>query len=220
MNEQDTTDNQNSPESIPFWTKCLKTLKFQRKPPRSFYYVISYLGVTLLIVYGLSLLFPCLINLHYIISITALLILCIPPFFFGISFISRPNIYTVILLAVYIPYYILMFGRLLANAGIATTVYNNISKGTLLTQTKHHQLTQTIHQSHSLLDGLYLSAMTITTVGYGDFVPLTRDGRIIAACEAITGYVLLALFIANLTEWAKTLKPGNQAKQPEPDNKS
>lgn len=42
---------------------------------------------------------------------------------------------------------------------------------------------------------LYLSAVTITTVGYGDIVPLTDASRIAVACEAIAGVVLIGLFL-------------------------
>src|SRR5262245_33485638 len=37
---------------------------------------------------------------------------------------------------------------------------------------------------------LYLSAVTITTVGYGDIVPLTDIARAAAGTEAITGIIL------------------------------
>ena len=62
--------------------------------------------------------------------------------------------------------------------------------------------------SHNSMDGLYLSAMTFTTVGYGDVTPAPGVGRLIAAIEALTSYVLLALFIANIIELAKRPKPG------------
>jgi hypothetical protein len=45
---------------------------------------------------------------------------------------------------------------------------------------------------------LYLSAVTITTTGYGDIVPLTSTARILTASEALAGTVLLGLFIYSL----------------------
>lgn len=42
---------------------------------------------------------------------------------------------------------------------------------------------------------LYLSAVTITTVGYGDIVPLTDLARAAVATEAITGIILIGLFL-------------------------
>lgn len=37
--------------------------------------------------------------------------------------------------------------------------------------------------------------MTITTVGYGDTIPLTTTARILTAIEAIAGWVLAGLFL-------------------------
>ena len=42
---------------------------------------------------------------------------------------------------------------------------------------------------------LYLSTVTITTVGYGDIVPLTDVARLAAGLEAIIGIVLIGLFL-------------------------
>jgi len=44
---------------------------------------------------------------------------------------------------------------------------------------------------------LYFSIITITTVGYGDWIPLPQS-RAFAAFEALLGYVYMALFIAAL----------------------
>jgi hypothetical protein len=49
---------------------------------------------------------------------------------------------------------------------------------------------------------LYFSTITLTTVGYGDFIPATSLGRFFAAIEALIGYVLLGLFLATLTKVA------------------
>lgn len=42
---------------------------------------------------------------------------------------------------------------------------------------------------------VYFSAMTITTVGYGDIVPLTNRARRLTTAEAISGVVLLGFFL-------------------------
>lgn len=46
---------------------------------------------------------------------------------------------------------------------------------------------------------LYLSAVTVTTVGYGDIVPLTDLARTAVAAEAIVGIVLIGLFLNALS---------------------
>lgn len=44
----------------------------------------------------------------------------------------------------------------------------------------------------------YLSAVTITTVGYGDIVPLTTTARLLVSSEAILGIVVIGLFLNSL----------------------
>jgi len=45
---------------------------------------------------------------------------------------------------------------------------------------------------------LYFSAMTTTTVGYGDIVPITPFARFLAALQAISGIMLIGLFLNSL----------------------
>jgi hypothetical protein len=49
---------------------------------------------------------------------------------------------------------------------------------------------------------LYFSAMSITTVGFGDIVPLTSLSRFLVAFEAVTGVLLFGLFINAVTSRA------------------
>ena len=49
--------------------------------------------------------------------------------------------------------------------------------------------------THNFRDCMYFSAVTFTTLGYGDFKP-TRPARALAASEAIVGYLCLGLLIA------------------------
>jgi voltage-gated potassium channel len=48
---------------------------------------------------------------------------------------------------------------------------------------------------HSLL---YLSLITLTTLGYGDIVPVTPSARLVAALEATTGVLYIAITVARL----------------------
>lgn len=59
-----------------------------------------------------------------------------------------------------------------------------ISKGNLLNKTTNY-----------FIDCLYFSAITFTTLGYGDFRPLEGWGRILAGSEAFIGAFMMALFV-------------------------
>jgi len=47
-------------------------------------------------------------------------------------------------------------------------------------------------------DFFYFSFVTLATVGYGDIVPLTREGRSLAIVEALTGQLFLTILVARL----------------------
>lgn len=49
--------------------------------------------------------------------------------------------------------------------------------------------------TRSYSDALYFSIITITTVGYGDFIPM-GPGRIIAAMQGLVGYIILGILVS------------------------
>jgi len=54
-------------------------------------------------------------------------------------------------------------------------------------------------QFAQLPDGLWWAFVTLTTVGYGDIVPITSGGRTIAVMTMVFGVIVYSLVVANLT---------------------
>ena len=55
------------------------------------------------------------------------------------------------------------------------------------------------NQFAHIQDGLWWAFVTLTTVGYGDVVPATSGGRIVAVLTMVFGIAVYSLLIANLT---------------------
>jgi hypothetical protein len=53
-------------------------------------------------------------------------------------------------------------------------------------------------QSMNGFNGIYFSFITLSTVGYGDITPVSRAARWLAALEAMTGLLYVAVLIARL----------------------
>lgn len=51
---------------------------------------------------------------------------------------------------------------------------------------------------------MYFSVTTITTLGYGDIVPLTAQTRFFVALESVLGIILIGLFLSSLVSSRKT----------------
>jgi len=58
---------------------------------------------------------------------------------------------------------------------------------------------ETTGNEFSLIESLYFSAVTITTLGYGDISPTNDLGRVIAATESVLGITLIGLFLNALS---------------------
>jgi hypothetical protein len=61
--------------------------------------------------------------------------------------------------------------------------------------------------------GFYFSYSTITTVAYGDIIPLTSAVRMLAMAEAMAGMLYVALLIARLVSLYYSRVPSNGGKQ-------
>jgi hypothetical protein len=55
-------------------------------------------------------------------------------------------------------------------------------------------------------NGFYFSFVTLSTVGYGDITPVSKVARMLAAMEAITGLLYVAVLIARLVALYSTPK--------------
>jgi voltage-gated potassium channel len=53
----------------------------------------------------------------------------------------------------------------------------------------------------SIADALYLSVITISTVGYGDITPKTIGGKVVTVVLALVGSTLLALIVVRTEFW-------------------
>ncbi len=60
---------------------------------------------------------------------------------------------------------------------------------------------------HSLGEAFWYSLVTLTTIGYGDFYPVTPAGRLIASIFVILGIGLLGFFVGFMLEFVSRIKP-------------
>lgn len=58
-------------------------------------------------------------------------------------------------------------------------------------------------QFHHISDGLWWAFVTLATVGYGDIVPVTSGGRIVAVLTMIFGIAVYSLLVANVTYYVE-----------------
>jgi voltage-gated potassium channel Kch len=54
---------------------------------------------------------------------------------------------------------------------------------------------------------LYFSLVTLSTIGYGDIVPLSGTARIVTALEGVTGVLYIAITVALLVSRFKHESP-------------
>jgi voltage-gated potassium channel len=64
---------------------------------------------------------------------------------------------------------------------------------------------------HTIGDALWWSAVTVTTVGYGDFYPVTTEGRITACLLMGTGLLTLAVVTAQVASGFVAQEPSKAA---------
>jgi hypothetical protein len=57
------------------------------------------------------------------------------------------------------------------------------------------------------IDLVYYSFATLTTLGYGDIIPLTKSARMFAVTEAIVGQIYLTVLVAKLVGLYASVAP-------------
>jgi hypothetical protein len=62
-------------------------------------------------------------------------------------------------------------------------------------------------QSMNGSNAIYYSFVTLTTMGYGDILPLSRAARMLAVSEATTGVLYTSVLIARLVGMYSTVTP-------------
>jgi voltage-gated potassium channel len=68
---------------------------------------------------------------------------------------------------------------------------------------------------HTLGDAMWWSFVTVTTVGYGDFYPVTTGGRITACFIMATGLLTLAVVTAQVASSFVAQGPGRATPAPQ-----
>ncbi len=56
-----------------------------------------------------------------------------------------------------------------------------------------------VYEGLTIIDALYLTAMTVTTVGYGDFHPTTNEGKLFTIFLSLSG-IAIALYFFTATQ--------------------
>jgi Ion channel len=59
-----------------------------------------------------------------------------------------------------------------------------------------HTSEPSLVKSRPLIDYFYYEIMTFTTVGYGDIVPVSVQGKVLAMCTALLGFTHSVTFVA------------------------
>lgn len=63
------------------------------------------------------------------------------------------------------------------------------------------------YDSHDIYNALYFTVITITTVGFGDFIPISYFSKMIIVAECLTCYVMLGIMIGLIVRGIRSDKP-------------
>ena len=66
-----------------------------------------------------------------------------------------------------------------------------------------HFRVASLNRAITFPEALHFSIVTISTVGYGDIVPISSFARVLASCEVICGVLLLLFGVSELLEYTR-----------------
>ena len=102
----------------------------------------------------------------------------------------------------FIPFFALVFCLISAveDCTITGVAVNTVFSLEFLNSKSVYHISNELTQCEpiGMLDNLYFSAVTITTLGYGDYSPAGQGGRLLAGFEAVLGIVIIGLFLNSL----------------------
>jgi len=64
-----------------------------------------------------------------------------------------------------------------------------------------HKFFKMDHAVDPLVDFLYLSIITASTVGYGDIVPVTAGAKLLISLQTVIGYIFLSILVGLIVSW-------------------
>jgi hypothetical protein len=86
----------------------------------------------------------------------------------------------------------------------STTVFSFAFLYTILNSVSEQALFQINHPTDPFFDFLYLSVITVSTLGYGDIVPVTTLAKLLVMLQTIVGYLFLYIFLGLVISWLGT----------------
>jgi len=89
-------------------------------------------------------------------------------------------------------------GKVLAVAAVAVTVVGTIVYMFL--------------EGWSVVDALYFSVVTLTTIGFGDLHPTTDASKLFTIVYILTGLGIVALFLSELPKHSRTAERATRAR--------
>ena len=83
----------------------------------------------------------------------------------------------------------------------AATVFTFALLYTILQVYSDEPVFHITYESDSLLDFLYLSIVTVSTLGYGDIIPISSLAKFLVMVQTVIGYLYLSIMLGLMVSW-------------------